>query len=205
MLEDGEGVKNVSVVVGGSLGGYVSMEVLGSHPGLFDGAVIAMSGQNVGRGRGFKAKVGLAAMAFVMPLLAPETMLQKMAAEARKNGHISGETALEIMLRPGMFFHQSQAQVDALRASDPLSSLPNFKGPVLFVNGSKDHRDSENMWLSACGSAHNCELKVYEEADHFFSHDDRFVDRFIDDCMQLAQRSQGLSQARQALSDVAEY
>ena len=67
------------ILMGGSLGGYVSMEVLGSHPGLFDGAVIAMSGQNVGRGRGFQAKVGLAAMAFVMPLLAPETMMQKMA------------------------------------------------------------------------------------------------------------------------------
>jgi pimeloyl-ACP methyl ester carboxylesterase len=36
--------------VGGSLGGYIGMEMLGRYPHLFSGAVIAMCGQDVGSG-----------------------------------------------------------------------------------------------------------------------------------------------------------
>lgn len=49
----------------------------------------------------------------------------------------------------------------------------------LFINGSKDHRDSEQIWLEAAGK--DSKLLVYEGADHFFSHDNRFFDRVIED------------------------
>jgi alpha/beta superfamily hydrolase len=57
--------------------------------------------------------------------------------------------------------------------------LNKYKGKVLFINGDQDHRDSEHIWLNACKDS---ELKVYEKADHFFSHDTRFMERFIKDC-----------------------
>jgi hypothetical protein len=49
----------------------------------------------------------------------------------------------------------------------------------LFINGSKDHRDSEQIWVNSAGAG--SKLIVYEEADHFYSHDKRFFDRLIKD------------------------
>jgi pimeloyl-ACP methyl ester carboxylesterase len=89
-------------------------------------------------------------------------------------------------LRAGMFFHQGLAHVDVLLASDPRQSLPKFKQPMLFVNGTLDHRDSEQIWKSLAGGS--SELIDYEGGDHFFSHDDRFMDRFIQELTTFAKK-----------------
>ena len=175
------------IYVGGSLGGYIGMEVLGTAPEAFAGAVIAMAGQDVGPGRGCAASLGLAAMGLAMSWLSPATLLNAMRGEARRNGHIPA-AALADTLRPGFFFQQARAQLDVMRASDPRASLPRFPGPVLFVNGSKDHRDSETIWRDA---APRGRLNVYAGADHFFSHDSRYAARFVDDILGLCAEAWG--------------
>jgi len=175
------------VYVGGSLGGYIGMEVLGAAPDAFAGAVIAMAGQDVGPGRGCAASVGMAAMGLALTWLAPATLLNAMRGAARRNGHIPA-AALADTLRPGFFFQQARAQLDVMRASDPRAALPRYGGPVLFVNGSRDHRDSETIWRDA---APRGRLHVYEGADHFLSHDDRYAARFVDDILGLCAEAWG--------------
>lgn len=77
-----------------------------------------------------------------------------------------------------MFFHQGRQHVEILRTSNPRAALPRFSGPILFVNGSKDHRDSEQVWVSVSARAKSL---LYEGGDHFFSHDSRFADRLVTD------------------------
>ena len=180
-----QGVK--PVYVGGSLGGYLGMEVLGAAPDVFAGAVIAMAGQDVGPGRGCAASIGMTAMGLAMSWLAPATLLNAMRSEVKRNGHIPA-AALADTLRPGFFFQQARAQLDVMRASDPRAALPRFAGPVLFVNGSKDHRDSETVWRDA---APRGRLAVYAGADHFLSHDDRYAARFVDDIIGLCAEAWG--------------
>ena len=51
---------------------------------------------------------------------------------------------------------------------------------VLFINGEEDFRDSAEIWLEAVGKE-TSKLITYEKGDHFFSHDTRFYQRFIND------------------------
>jgi pimeloyl-ACP methyl ester carboxylesterase len=164
--------------IGGSLGGYIGMELAGHHPDLFAAMVITMCGQNVGVGAGFAARMGLSMMKAVVPKLSAETLLQGMLKAGNANGHLNLNMLVETSLRTGSFFQQNQEQIAILRNSNPLVSLPKYNRKILFVNGSKDHRDSELKWKSACNDA---KLIVYEGADHFFSHDDRYMSRFMDD------------------------
>lgn len=171
------------IYIGASLGGYIGMEFLGRHPDVFERAVIAMCGQNVGKGRSMIASLGLFVMSSLGGLMSPATLLQLMMNQIRASGHIADHLVEEMVLRCGFFFQQSHRQIEILRASDPLTSLPNFAGPILFINGSMDHRDSELKWVQACQAA---TLKVYEGGDHFFSHDDRYLSRFIEDLVAFA-------------------
>ena len=173
---DYQGIK--PIYLGGSLGGYIGMELLGQHPQLFSKAVLAMCGQRVGVGRGWAAGLGLQLLSFLSSYLSASFLISGMLSQAKKNGHISQELLIEMTLRCGMFFHQNQAQIQILSESDPIVSLPLFPGKILFLNGSQDHRDSEQVWVSVCQSAR---LSVYEGGDHFFSHDDRYMNRFIND------------------------
>jgi pimeloyl-ACP methyl ester carboxylesterase len=79
-----------------------------------------------------------------------------------------------------MFFGQSTQHIEILKQSNPRVSLPRFQGPVLFINGSKDHHDSDEVWAGLLGRSRRL---VYEGGDHFFSHDDRFADRLVQDTL----------------------
>lgn len=166
------------VYVGGSLGGYIGMELLGQEPELLSAAIITMCGQNVGLGRGLAASMGLSMLGCVVNMLGQAMLLKGMMGQVRQNGHIPEEVVQEIALRPGMFFRQGTEQVAILRSTNPPAALARYMGPVLFINGSKDHRDSEHTWKAA---AEKGKLIVYEGADHFFSHDTRYSERFLQD------------------------
>ncbi|KAG5192443.1 hypothetical protein JKP88DRAFT_250750 [Tribonema minus] len=84
-----------------------------------------------------------------------------------------------------LLFLARRRQVDILAASEPLAFLPKFPGPILFINGSRDHHDAQDAWRAAARAA---SLTVYEGADHFFTHDSRFEQRFIDDTWAFALR-----------------
>ena len=78
-----------------------------------------------------------------------------------------------------MFFQQGAAQCDCLHSVAPADLIPALDIPILYFNGSEDHRDCENKWLDLCKDERS-ELKVYESGDHFFCHDSRFVDDMLD-------------------------
>ena len=79
-----------------------------------------------------------------------------------------------------MFFQQGPSQVDCLHQVAPADIIPRLDFPIIFFNGSEDHRDSENKWLSLCKDKTKSSLKVYDGGDHFFCHDSRFVDDMMD-------------------------
>jgi pimeloyl-ACP methyl ester carboxylesterase len=90
----------------------------------------------------------------------------------------------------GMFFDQAAAQVECLRLSNPAHYIPKIKVPILYMNGSKDYRDSEDKWLELSlkndTTAVASELKVYEGGDHFFMHDSKFVEDVLESIHALA-------------------
>jgi pimeloyl-ACP methyl ester carboxylesterase len=85
---------------------------------------------------------------------------------------------VECVFGAGMWFDQAAAHVECLRQIAPAKLLPRIHIPILYMNGSLDHRDSENIWLKLSTSPQSS-LKVYEGGDHFFTHDSRFVDDIL--------------------------
>ncbi|KAF0694364.1 Aste57867_14775 [Aphanomyces stellatus] len=174
------------IYVGGSLGGYIGMEFLGQYPETFSRAVIAMCGQDVGVHRGWAAGIGLVFLGWVVSSFSAAGILKLMLDQVAVNGHLDSKIVASIK-RQGFFFGQGAAQIAILKATDPIRALPRFPHPLLFVNGAKDHRDSETKWLAASTSSR---LVVYDGADHFFSHDRRFMQRFLDDLVAFVQPNQ---------------
>ncbi|KXS19970.1 alpha/beta-hydrolase [Gonapodya prolifera JEL478] len=176
-----EGGKNV--YVGGSLGGYIGMEMLARHPTLFSSAVICMCGQCVGHGAGLAARLGLVLLSHLSSWLSSATLLTSMRSTFSANGNMDQKMMLDTALRTGFYFEQNMQQIEILRASDPAAALAKYPAPVLFCNGSKDHRDSEKKWLSVSNGANGGKSKLicYEGGDHGFSHDKRFKDTFIEE------------------------
>jgi pimeloyl-ACP methyl ester carboxylesterase len=170
------------VAVGGSLGGYLLMEFIGRYPDVFDACVVAMCGQNVGVGRGMAASMGLYLLEHLMKSMSSSSALKLMIDEACKNKHIDKDMLTPI-LRTGMFFMENEGQISILKATNPVESLSKFEGFILFINGSEDHRDSENVWLRAAKAGR---LIDYQGGDHFFTHDRRFMQAFISECAKLA-------------------
>ena len=75
---------------------------------------------------------------------------------------------LETIFGAGMFFDRAELQVECLRTVAPAEYIPKLDLPILFMNGSKDYRDSETKWLELCVDDKS-ELKVYD-GNHFFTH-----------------------------------
>lgn len=135
------------------------------------------------------AGAGLVLLQTLVRVLPPATLLGGLVSQAKGNGHISREDLLELALRPGMFFQSGVEQVEVLRGTNPRAALAAFAGkPVLFVNGSLDHRDGERVWLAAAGP--RAQLITYEGGDHFFSHDSRFAQRLADDVAAFCARNE---------------
>ncbi len=156
--------------LGGSLGGYIGMECVGRHPDLFSAAVISQAAQNVGVGRSLKASLGLALLKTLASRLSNKTLLTSMLSEF--SGLPSADPAAVLQTkRTGLFFQAGAGQVAILEASNPPPSLARFPGRVLFLNGSEDHRDSEQSWLKCCSRGQSI---LYPGGNHFFTHDTRF-------------------------------
>jgi pimeloyl-ACP methyl ester carboxylesterase len=172
------------IAVGGSLGGYILMEFVGRYPDLLSGGIITMCGQNVGVDRSLLASVGLFALGYAASWVSSKTLLSGLISEASKSGHLNEELILTATLRAGVYFDQSEAQITILKQSNPRDSLPKFPGKLLFVNGTKDHRDSEGIWVSV---SQNGQLIDYESGDHFFSHDNRFLNIFMNDIVKFCE------------------
>jgi pimeloyl-ACP methyl ester carboxylesterase len=162
------------VLIGASLGGYISAECIGKYPDSFSSSIIMMAGQTVGVGRGWMAWLGLLAFHHFIPLVSATTLLSGMQS-ATKNGSFRDDL-IKHVLGAGFFFHNSTQQVEILRQSNPVAGFKRFNKPILMMDGSKDHHDNHDRILN---STNKVVIKIWEGGDHFFSHDERFYNDIL--------------------------
>jgi pimeloyl-ACP methyl ester carboxylesterase len=165
------------IYVGGSLGAYIGFYVCNFYRQVLDGAVLMDCGQNTGPGCSLKAKLGLVLLNWLGKNMSNAKLLHLMLGETKKSK--ADYYLVETVLGAGMFFDQASAQVECLKTVAPAQYIPNLTFPILYMNGSEDYRDSENIWLDLCVDKEKSELKVYEGGDHFFIHDTRFVEDIL--------------------------
>ena len=178
------------IYLGGSLGGSVGMELLGAHPSLCAAAIICMSGQAVGQGASVKAKAALGAMYYMSGVLTGPRVARQMFKIAKESKNLVPEYITETVLEPGWFFKSRNQQVAVLRETDPLNAVARYDGPVFYINGEEDHRDIEGLLIkSSRVNNSNSELWTIPCADHFFSHDKRFVEDFEARVVEFAVRN----------------
>lgn len=168
--------KEKMVYVGGSLGAYIGFYLIDKFQSVFDGAVLMDCGQNVGPGASFKARMGLILLNWVAKNYSNADLMNMMVGVSKKSK--ADYKLIETCFGAGNFFDQGEAQVTCLKTVAPADYVGRVAFPILFMNGSEDHRDSENKWLELCKNAKS-ELKVYEGGDHFFCHDTRFLDDIL--------------------------
>lgn len=164
------------VYVGGSLGAYIGFVLLVKFQDRFHGAVLMDCGQNVGPGASYHAKVGLVLLSYMGSHCSNATLLKLMwdiSKKSKADYHL-----MTTVFGAGMFFDQGAAQVECLKAVAPAEYIPSLQFPILFMNGSLDHRDSETKWLELCANKASS-IQVYEGGDHFFMHDSRFLDDIL--------------------------
>lgn len=173
-------------IIGGSLGGYILMEFLGREPTLCQSAVVMMAGQDVGVHRGMAASFGLWAMGKAFSFLSQASGAKQFMRAASKNPYLN-RAMIEELSKSGTYFKHYEQNIALLKSTDPRLNLSKGKAKCLFINGEKDYRNSEDIWLQSAGEG--SKLIVYEGADHFFSHDNRFFERLIDDINSFIQES----------------
>lgn len=105
-------------------------------------------------------------------LLSQVTMVKTFMSSASGNKYLNKQY-LDEFLKSGSYFKHAKQNIILLKAGNYEESLKKTANQIkfLFINGEKDYRDSENIWLTAAGD--KSKLIVYEKVDHFFSHDDR--------------------------------
>jgi hypothetical protein len=89
---------------------------------------------------------------------------------------IKKEIINEMTLRCGKYFEQADAQVKILQQCDTRKNLSLFLGPIMFMNGSVENRDSEKIWIEV---SKNAEVVVFEDINYLFPYDSRFIEKFI--------------------------
>eukprot|EP00529_Nitzschia_sp_RCC80_P031575 CAMPEP_0113513804 /NCGR_PEP_ID=MMETSP0014_2-20120614/40063_1 /TAXON_ID=2857 /ORGANISM="Nitzschia sp." /LENGTH=367 /DNA_ID=CAMNT_0000410243 /DNA_START=99 /DNA_END=1202 /DNA_ORIENTATION=- /assembly_acc=CAM_ASM_000159 len=176
--EDSTLTKDNTIYVGGSFGAYTGFYTLDKLKDRFAGAVLIDCGQGVGPGCSFKARFGLVFLRMLSKNMSNMGLMGAMMSVSKKSP--ADWKLIESTFGAGNFFDQGAEQVDCLHTVDPAGHIPNLKFPIIFFNGSEDHRDSEDKWLSLCHDKERSYLKVYEGGDHFFSHDSRFVSDLTD-------------------------
>lgn len=180
------------IYLGGSFGGYIGMEFLAQNPNVFSAAILACCSQTVGKGAGFAASTALSIMQFMSTHVTSASWFVGMMLQVIQRNSKQLETSIvwEDCVSSGFYFHCSSEQTGTLRSTDSLAGLKKFSGPVLYLNGSEDHRDmledsvkiSTAREVSKRGEGPSLTRSIlYEGGNHFFSHDKRFRDRFEED------------------------
>ena len=186
--EDGkrENPREKIVYVGGSLGAYIGFYLLEEFKGVFNSAVLMDCGQNVGPGRSLKASLGLHLLSYVAKHYSNKKLAKMMLDVTKKSP--ADQWIIESTFAAGWFFDYGEDQVSILRSVAPAKHIPELDIPICFMNGSKDHRDSEELWLNLCDTPDevNSDLRVYGGGDHFFMHDSRFVEDVLKDIHNFA-------------------
>ena len=149
--------------VGGSLGGYIGMELLGRFPDLFCCAVISCASQTVGVGASCKARLALKALNASLGVLYGQFLVQQMMGVVAKRPELMQDLLTEAVFGPSMFFQRGAEHVAVLQQSQPLEALQSFTGPVLFADGSEDHHDNREKLLAVTQSKNSRSRAVVYE------------------------------------------
>lgn len=147
------------LLVGLSLGGYLSIEFAARHPHRLDGLVAAACGTRP-RGAGLAAYRQLAAVIGRLPDQGRgmnDAMAHLFLTPNAVEDVLAGGVALDVML----------PVLEAVEGLDPVAALADVDVPVWFVNGRFDHfRGEERRLLRA---ARDARLTVVPGATHLVS------------------------------------
>lgn len=167
-----------TIYVGVSFGAYTGFYITDKLKDRFGGAIFMDCGQNSGPDCSWKVSAGIWVMGKMCRFMNNASLTATFVDLLKKSP--ADWKLVESMFGAGFFFDAAEDQVKVLHSVQPANHIPNFDFPVLFFNGSEDHRDSEDRWLSLCKIQDRSSLKVYEGGDHFFMNDSRFVYDMLD-------------------------
>ena len=190
-----DGIK--PLYLGGSLGGYIGMELLGRQPDLFSAAMIICAEQTVGEGASLAAAAAIVSLRFMLnTFMTSKTMTNLMISVCNKHKFLDQQLVDECSFKPGMYFHNGMSHCDVLRSCKSVAAMLKFLGPVCYLGGSLDHHDMADSLLATSkaneqatkGSVDDVLTRAvrYEGGDHFFSHDTRFRAQFEQDILKFA-------------------
>ncbi len=143
VVEAIDGVGGRALVVGLSLGGFVSIATAAAAPGKVSGLVAASC----------TAKPAQAlAQVYRIPSVLMERLPDKGATLNERFHRLTlRDTAADAVLDGGLAVEAATAVIDAVSDMDALSALESYRGPVWLVNGARDHfRIHERQFFDAC-------------------------------------------------------
>ncbi|MET9489826.1 alpha/beta hydrolase [Nocardia sp. NPDC006630] len=147
-----------ALVVGHSLGGYVSIAAAGRHPDQIAGLVLA----------------GCTTAPSSRALTTPFLLMHRVLSTLPDQGDAISRQILRTFLprpvvtaieRGGIATEAIPDAIASIRGSDPVGGLGRYSGPVWFLNGSHDHfRRHEQRFLAA---SPNGRLMIIPRAGHY--------------------------------------
>ena len=147
-----------ALVVGLSLGGYVSMELAWRYPDKVAGLILAGCSSDA---RGILT-LPYRLTAFLSPLVDDRWMAALNAWLYRRT---LPPSIAEAQIQAGFYFKAFPQVIHELVGQDFRTRLQGFRGPVLFLNGERDRifRKSERDFVAA---APNTRVELLERAGH---------------------------------------
>ncbi|WDZ88369.1 alpha/beta fold hydrolase [Nocardiopsis sp. HUAS JQ3] len=143
VLDAVDSVGGRALVVGLSLGGFVSIATAAAAPGRVAGLVAA----------GCTAKPAqLLAQVYRIPAVLMDRLPDKGAAVNERFHRLTlRDGAAEAVLGGGLAVEAATAVIDAVSEMDVLAALSAYEGPVWLINGARDHfRIHEKRFFDAC-------------------------------------------------------
>lgn len=143
VLEAIDGVGGRALLVGLSLGGFVSIAAAGAAPGRVAGLVAASCTAKPAQ---------LLAQVYRIPAVLMDRLPDKGAAVNERFHRLTlRDGAAEAVLDGGLAVEAATAVIDAVSEMDVLTSLASYPGPVWLINGARDHfRIHEKHFFEAC-------------------------------------------------------
>ncbi|MFV2196439.1 alpha/beta fold hydrolase [Nocardiopsis sp. LOL_012] len=138
-----DGVGGRALLVGLSLGGFVSIAAAGAAPGRVAGLVAASCTA--------KPAQSLAQVYRIPSVLMDRLPDKGAAVNERFHRLMLREGAAEAVLGGGLAVEAATSVIDEISELDALAALRAYPGPVWLINGSRDHfRIHERQFFEAC-------------------------------------------------------
>ncbi|WP_017568871.1 alpha/beta fold hydrolase [Nocardiopsis halotolerans] len=132
-----------ALLVGLSLGGFVSIAAAGAAPGRVAGLVAASCTAKPAQ---------LLAQVYRIPAVLMDRLPDRGAAVNERFHRLTlRDGAAEAVLGGGLAVEAATAVIDAVSEMDVLAALAAYEGPVWLINGARDHfRIHEKQFFDAC-------------------------------------------------------